>query len=103
MLVNKFGDQSKKVQCHAITVLMRVVTRFQGEVRDEVAAVVLREVSLFLTRPGTSASHRIYALGYLNKSLPVVVPQGSSQTKTAVLSIYFNLFNLLLHTEDSPE
>ena len=36
LIVNKFGDSIKKIQCHAINTLVRVLTRFHGENREEV-------------------------------------------------------------------
>jgi hypothetical protein len=54
----------------------------------------MREIPLFMDRTGTKPSHRIYALGFLNK-----VVGSSSQDmaiRTSALTIYFNLFNKLL-------
>ena len=97
MIVNKFGDSSKKVQCHAINTMVRVLTRFHGENREEIQATILRELSLFLVRPGTKPSHRIYALGFLNKAAAIMVSSGTVDARHSILSIYFNLFNQLLH------
>ena len=99
MIVNKFGDSSKKVQCHAINTMVKILTRFFGDNRDEIQAVILREISLFLTRPGTKPSHRIYALGFLNKAVAIMVGSGSVDARHSILSIYFNLFNQLLHQD----
>jgi hypothetical protein len=97
MIVNKFGDSSKKVQCHAINTMVRVLTRFHGENREEIQSTILRELSLFLVRPGTKPSHRIYALGFLNKAAAIMVTSGTVDARHSILSIYFNLFNQLLH------
>ena len=65
VMVNKFGDKVKKVQCHAINKLISLVrSHHQKEV---IMAIVMREINLFMERPGTKPSHRIYALGFLNK------------------------------------
>ena len=36
LIVNKFGDASKKIQCHAINTMVSVLTRFHGENKEEV-------------------------------------------------------------------
>jgi hypothetical protein len=38
-----------------------------NQAKSEVMALVMREISLFMERIGTKPSHRIYALGFLNK------------------------------------
>jgi hypothetical protein len=53
------------VQCHAINKLISLVKANQS--KSEVMALVMREISLFMERVGTKPSHRIYALGFLNK------------------------------------
>ena len=65
LIVNKFGDKVKKVQCHAINKLITVVR--QQANKTDVMGLVMREIQLFMERPGTKPSHRIYALGFLNK------------------------------------
>ena len=101
MIVNKFGDSVKKVQCHAINTMVRVLTRFHGDNREEVTTAILREISLFLMRQGTKPSHRVYALGFLNKMAAITIGSGNVDARHAILSIYFNLFNQLLH-QDPP-
>lgn len=65
LVTNKFGDKVKKVQCHAINKLISLVKTHQT--KSEMMALVMREISLFMERAGTKPSHRIYALGFLNK------------------------------------
>ena len=93
LIVNKFGDAVKKVQCHAINTMVRVLTRFHGDNREEIQTSILREVSLFLMRQGTKPSHRVYALGFLNKAAAITIGSGSVDARHTILSIYFNLFN----------
>ena len=50
LVVNKFGDAVKKVQCHAINTMVRLLTRFHGDNQEEIQSAILREVSLFLMR-----------------------------------------------------
>lgn len=35
-VVNKFGDAMKKVQCHAINTMVRLLTRFHGDNKEEI-------------------------------------------------------------------
>lgn len=65
VMVNKFGDKVKKVQCHAINKLISLVRSHHQ--KDVIMAIIMREINLFMERPGTKPSHRIYALGFLNK------------------------------------
>ena len=65
--------------------------------QEEVFAILLREIGFFLGRPMTKPSHRIYALGFLNKSAPVIAQD--FKARATLLSIYFNLFNKLLHQD----
>ena len=73
--------------------MIRVLTRFHGDSKEEIQSAILREVSIFLTRPGTKPSHRVYALGFLNKAVSIMIGSGSVDVRHTVLSIYFNLFN----------
>lgn len=92
LIVNKFGDKVKKVQCHAINKLVSLVKDQQF---TYVTAQVLREITLFMERPGTKPSHRIYALGFLNKIVGSIA-QDDMSVRASALTIYFNLFNKLL-------
>ena len=93
IIVNKFGDSVKKIQCHAINTMVRVLTRFFGDSKEEMQGVILKEVSAFLVRPGTKPSHRVYALGFLNKAAGILIGSGAVDVRHTILSIYFNLFN----------
>ena len=81
--------------------MVRVLTRFHGDGKEEIENLVLREISLFLTRQGCKPSHRIYALGFLNKATSIMIGSGSVDSRHTILSIYFNLFNQLLHQDPS--
>ena len=48
LIVNKFGDKVKKVQCHAINKLIALVKGNQS--KSEIMALVMREISLFMDR-----------------------------------------------------
>jgi len=57
--------------------------------------LVLNELLVFLARPTTMPSHRVYCLGFLNKFAKLDNPLILKQ----ILGIYFGLFNKLLHQE----
>ena len=103
LIVNKFGDAARKVQCHAINVLVGITRSFgqQTAMAEEAYAIILREIGLFLARPGIKPSHRVYALGFLNKSAVAIAYD--LHARSTLLSIYFNLFNKLLHQEPESE
>lgn len=65
--------------------------------------IILKEVSTFLVRPGTKPSHRVYALGFLNKAAGILIGSGAVDVRHTILSIYFNLFNQLLHQDPAGE
>lgn len=67
--------------------------------RSEIMAQVMREISLFMDRTGTKPSHRIYALGFLNKVVGTFASSGDMAVRASALTIYFNLFNKLLGTD----
>ena len=94
LIANKFGDKVKKVQCHAINKLISLVKANQA--KSEVMALVMREISLFMERVGTKPSHRIYALGFLNKVVGTFAQSQDQAVRASALTIYFNLFNKLL-------
>lgn len=96
-IVNKLGDKAKKIQCHAINTLVKIVSHAQRNFDTETPLLVLSELLVFLSRPGTKPSHRIYCMGFLNKFATM---DASSETavRAQLLRIYFGLFNKLLHT-----
>jgi len=98
-MVNKFGDKVKKVQCHAINKLITLV-RQQAE-KTDVMALVMREIQLFMERPGIKPSHRIYALGFLNKVVGQFAQSQDVAVRASALTIYFNLFNKLLGQDEA--
>jgi len=59
-------------------------------------SLVMREIGLFMERAGTKPSHRIYALGFLNKVVGIFAASGDMAVRASALTIYFNLFNKLL-------
>jgi hypothetical protein len=63
----------------------------------DIQSMVLWEISHFLVKQGTKPSHRIYALGFLNKIANSLISDGNPESRQTLLQIYFNLFNKLLH------
>ena len=62
---------------------------------EDTPRLVLNEILVFLARPTTKPSHRVYCLGFLNKFSQLDQPQILKQ----LLGIYFGMFNKLLHQE----
>jgi hypothetical protein len=62
--------------------------------------LITAECLLFLQRPSTKPSHRIYCLGFLNKFASVTQ---LAETRAGLLQIYFGLFNKVLHTNPTVE
>jgi len=72
MVVNKLGDAEKKVQVHAIQVLVQMCIK-QKNVMEELPMIMVRELGMFLEKRCSKPAHRVYALGCLNKLSTVVV------------------------------
>ena len=51
----------------------------------DIQQLVLTEMGLFLVRPGTKPSHRIYALGFLNKAATTMISDGDFKVRTTLL------------------
>lgn len=96
MVVNKFGDKAKKIQCHAINSLVTMVRHAQRNIDIDTPKLILSEILIFLQRPATKPSHRVYCLGFLNK-FATMDSADEASIRTSLLSIYFGLFNKLLH------
>lgn len=99
LIVNKFGDHAKKIQCHAINTLVKVVSQAKRNMDNETHRIVLSEVLLFLQRPSTRPSQRIYCLGFLNK-FAALTAGDDANVRNGLLELYFGLFNKLLHQNE---
>jgi hypothetical protein len=88
IIVNKLGDGAKKVQCHAIQLLTKLTIKFKSSILEDVPAIIVRELGQFLDRSSKKPSHRVYALGCLNKLSTIVVSQ-NIKIRTNFLQIYF--------------
>ena len=99
IIVNKLGDASKKVQCHAIQVLVKMVIKHKSLMED-LPRIIVREIGLFLDRC-SKPSHRIYSLGCLNKLSTIVVKQ-NVKIRQVFLQIYFRQFHKFVHLSGGP-
>ena len=66
----------------------------------ETHRIILTEVLLFLQRPTTRPSQRIYCLGFLNK-FATLTASDDPNVRNELLALYFGLFNKLLHQNQS--
>lgn len=96
IIVNKLGDGSKKVQCHAIQVLTKLTIKYKSTVLEDVPAIIVRELGQFLDRSSRKPSHRVYALGCLNKLSTIVVSK-NIKIRASFLQIYFKQFHIFVH------
>ena len=85
-IVNKLGDVTKKISCHTIYLLIQLIKK-----HVTMAEVIVREVQLFIQRPGIKASHRFYATAFLNRVAAMVAPK-DDKVRIALFKIYFGLF-----------
>jgi hypothetical protein len=70
LIVNKFGDLNKKIQCHTIFVLIKLT-----QSHAQMAEVIVREVQMFIDRPGTKNGHIYYAVAFLNRVAAMAAPK----------------------------
>jgi hypothetical protein len=82
LIINKFGDKVKKVQCHAINNLVKVVRSGMKLSDEKLPKLIITETLLFLQRPSTKPSHRLYCLGFLNKFASIA---DSAETRSGLL------------------
>lgn len=97
IIINKLGDTSKKVQCHAIYLLLKL-----SQTHIEMTQVIVHEVNLFMQRNGAKSTHVFYAVAYLNRVASMVAPK-DERVRAMLLRIYFSLFKKILKTEEKPE
>ena len=64
---------------------------------DDLPAIIVREVGQFLDRVSANKpSHRVFALGCLNKLSTIVVKQ-NVKIRASFLQIYFKQFHIFVH------
>lgn len=97
IIVNKLGDQSKKVQCHTIYLLIKL-----SQAHMEMTPVIVHEVNQFITRSSVKSSHVYYSVAYLNRMAAMVAPK-DEKVRVMLLRIYFSLFKKLLNTDTNPD
>lgn len=84
IIVNKLGDLSKKIQCHTIFVLLKLTSAHR-----EMAEVIVREIQVFIQRPGTKNNHIYYAFAYLNRVASMIAPK-DEKVRILLFKIYFS-------------
>jgi hypothetical protein len=60
--------------------------------------VLIHEVNLFISRPGTKTDHIFYAVAYLNRMASMAAPK-NERVRVMLLRIYFALFKKLLNSD----
>ena len=94
IIINKLGDTSKKVQCHAIYLLLNL-----SQAHIEMTEVIVHSVTLFLSRNQTKPSHVFYSVAYLNRIASMVAPK-DEKVRLMLLRTYFSLFRKILGEEE---
>ena len=103
IIVNKLGDQSKKVQCHTIYLLLKL-----SQAHLEMTEVIVNEVNTFISRAThnnsskaspNQNSHVYYSVAYLNRIASMVAPK-DEKVRVMLLRIYFSLFKKMLNSEE---
>jgi len=95
IIINKLGDTSKKVQCHAIYLLLKL-----SQAHMEMTPVIVHSVTLFLSRHSTKPSHVFYSVAYLNRIAGLVAPK-DEKVRLMLLRTYFSLFRKILGEEEA--
>lgn len=95
ILINKLGDQSKKVQMHAIHVLSTLLKN-----HHKMAPIIVHETHVMLQRPGIKPIQKYYSVAFLNK-ISVLCAQRDPQVRLALFRVYFFMFkNILQNPEE---
>jgi len=101
IIINKLGDTDKKVQCHAIFVLTKIL---KTSIKKESALpeLLLKEIQVFMGRPGTKPQARFYAIAVLNKIASFIGKQ-DEKIRIALLKHYFSLFRKMIEDKQLEE
>lgn len=90
ILINKLGDNSKKVQLHAVMVLCRVLKN-----HPQMAFVFIHETHLLLQRPGCKQNQRLVATHFLNK-ISALASKTDEKVRVELFRIYFSIFKTVI-------
>ena len=66
------------------------------------AEVIVREIQLFMQRPGTKNNHIYYASAYLNRVASLVAPK-DEKVRLMLFKIYFSLFKKIVGSDEKKE
>ena len=91
MIVNKLGDPNKKVQCHVIYLLVKLLTAHK-----DMAEGMIREIKLFMQKPQCKSSHRYYATAFLNR-VATSIGLKNEKVKLILFRIYFGMFKQIVN------
>ncbi len=61
------------------------------------AEVIVREIQLFIQRPGVKNNHIYYAVAFLNRVASMVAPS-DEKVRIMLFKIYFSLFRKVVST-----
>lgn len=64
--------------------------------------VIVREIQLFIQRPGTKNNHIYYAIAYLNRVASLVAPK-DEKVRMILFKIYFSLFKKIVTTKNTDK
>lgn len=96
-LVNKLGDIEKKLASKVAYLLQQLLMK-----HPVMKWVVVKEIEVFLNRPGNSERAQYYAMVFLNQIILSNRP-ADILTGRYLVNIYFNYFKKLIETEDAPK
>lgn len=66
------------------------------------AEVIIREIQLFISRPGTKNNNIYYAVAYLNRISSMIAPK-DEKVRIMLFKIYFSLFRKVVSTPSKKD
>ena len=61
--------------------------------------VIVREIQLFISRPGMKKTHVYYAVAYLNRVASMIAPK-DEKVRLILFKIYFSLFKKVVTSKE---
>lgn len=97
IVINKLGDNSKKVQLHAISVLCKLVKN-----HHKMASTIVHEVNVMLQRPGITVVQRYYSTAFLNK-VALIGGSHDEKLRLSLFKVYFYMFRSILQKPEEKK